>query len=194
MRLASHMLKRYSLLALIVFPIAVWAFLKPVRVLAPELAGVSCISDVICLDDTSKYAEASSLYAESVQFVTNTVGAPKRNPKVIFCSTEACYSSYSLFRRSVANTVGTVAIVISPRAWQPHFLRHEMIHHIQKEHLGNWKAWLNTPDWFSEGMAYSLSQDPRPDIGDPWQQYRAQFDSWYRQVGKERLWEEAATL
>jgi hypothetical protein len=191
---AIYMRKRYLLLFVLAFPVVTWAFLKPVRVLAPELAGVSCISDVICLDDTSKYAEASALYAESLLFASEIVGKPKQNPKVIFCATETCYRSFSLFGRSVANTIATIGIVLSPRAWQPHFLRHEMIHHIQKERLGNLRAWLVTPEWFSEGMAYSLSQDPRANIGEPWQHYRSQFEPWYQQVGKEHLWEEAAKL
>jgi len=69
-----------------------------------------------------------------------------------------------------------------------------MIHHLQKERLRNIKAWLITPEWFMEGMAYSLSDDPRPTLAPSWQQYRSEFEAWYRQVGKERLWTEASRL
>jgi hypothetical protein len=69
-----------------------------------------------------------------------------------------------------------------------------MIHHLQKERLGNLKGWLVTPNWFIEGMAYFLSEDPRPTLAEPWQQYRFQFDAWYKQVGKEHLWAEAGKL
>jgi hypothetical protein len=76
----------------------------------------------------------------------------------------------------------------------PHFVRHEMIHHLQKERLGLLKSWLVTPQWFTEGMAYALSNDPRPTLAEPWQGYRSRFEAWYRLIGKERLWDEASGL
>ena len=53
---------------------------------------------------------------------------------------------------------------------------------------------LLAPAWFTEGMAYSFSQDPRPDIAETFRQYRAVFEEWYQSVGIERLWEEARKL
>ena len=193
MHLESHMLKRLLSIALLALPIAAWAFFKPVRVLAPELAGVSCIGEVICIDDPSRYVEASRLYESAIRFVGASVGEIGHKPLVIFCATDGCFQSFGLGQRSAA-TIGTFGIVVSPRAWKPHYLRHEMIHHLQKEKLGNLKAWIGTPEWFIEGMAYSLSEDPRPVLTEPWQQYRSRFEVWYRQVGKERLWAEAASL
>jgi hypothetical protein len=193
MRLEVHMLKRILIFTLLSLPLTAWAFFKPVRVLAPELAGVSCITQNICIDDPSHIAEASTLYENSIQFVGATIGEITNRPRIIFCSTEACFQSFG-FSRSSANAVGTFGIVISPRAWEPYYVRHEMIHHLQKERLGNVKGWLVTPNWFIEGMAYSLSEDPRPTLPEPWQQYRSQFGTWYKQVGKEQLWAEAAKL
>ena len=44
------MLKRllFTCVGLCFIPVAAWAFYKPTRVLAPELAGVACVSEVIC--------------------------------------------------------------------------------------------------------------------------------------------------
>lgn len=187
------MLKRLLSIALLALPIAAWAFFKPVRVLIPELAGVSCIGAVICTDDPSRYAQASSLYENAIQFVGTSVGEIERQPLVIFCATDECFQSFGLGKRSAA-TIGTFGIVVSPRAWQPHYIQHEMIHHLQKERLGNLNAWISTPEWFIEGMAYSLSKDPRPVLAEPWQQYRSHFETWYQQVGKAQLWAEAAKL
>lgn len=187
------MLKRSLLIALLALPIAAWAFFKPVRIIAPELAGVSCISKAICIDDPSRYSQASGLYESAIQFVGASVGEIRHKPLVVFCATERCFQSFGLGKRSAA-TIGTYGIVVSPRAWEPHYVRHEMIHHLQKEKLGILKAWLGTPEWFIEGMAYSLSQDPRPVLAAPWQQYRAQFEAWYPQVGRQRLWDAAANL
>ena len=50
------------------------------------------------------------------------------------------------------------------------------------------------PGWFSEGMAYAFSEDPRPELGEPRQGHRARFERWYRSVGREHLWSEARRL
>ena len=68
-----------------------------------------------------------------------------------------------------------------------------MIHHLQAERLGVLKQW-RSPNWFKEGMAYSLSQDPRSDISELFQKYSLEFEKWYRSVGKENLWKEARKL
>jgi len=186
------MLKRLLLIALLCTPVAAWAFFKPVRIVAPELAGVSCIGDSLCTDDVSRYEQASKLYDEALSFVGASIGSIEDKPRVIFCSSDACFQSFGLGKRSAA-TIGTFGIVISPRAWKPYYVRHEMIHHLQNEKLGVFGAW-NDPQWFIEGMAYSLSEDPRPKLSEPFEHYRSQFDHWYRQTGKDRLWEEARKL
>ena len=186
------MLKRILTIMLLSLPLAAWAFFKPVRILAPELAGVSCVNAAICIDDPSRLGEASALYQGALEFVDSSIGEIENPPRVVFCTTEACNELFGF--KAAANTIGTFGIVISPRAWKPYYLRHEMIHHLQKERLGNIRGWLVTPDWFIEGMAYFLSEDPRPTLPEPWQQYRFQFDAWYQQVGKEHLWVEAAKL
>ncbi len=186
------MLKRILIVTLLSLPLAVWAFFKPVRILVPELAGVTCFSEVICIDDPSRLAEASALYEGALEFVDSSIGQIEKPPRVVFCTTESCNELFGF--KAAANTIGTFGIVISPRAWKPYYLRHEMIHHLQKERLGNIKGWLVTPDWFIEGMAYFLSEDPRSTLPEPLQQYRAQFVAWYKQVVKEHLWAEAANL
>jgi len=186
------MLKRLLLIAVLCTPVAAWAFIKPVRVIAPELNGLSCISDTVCTDDVSHYQEAAKLYDEALRFVDSSVDSIKNKPRVIFCNSGACSQSFGLGKRS-AVTIGTFGIVISPRAWKPYYVRHEMIHHLQNEKLGMFKVWRD-PEWFIEGMAYSLSEDPRPKLSEPFEQYRSQFNQWYKQVGRSRLWEEARKL
>ena len=170
-------------------PIAAWALYKPTRVLAPELNGVSCVSNVICMDDVSRYEEAAGLYDEAYEFVTASVGAIETKPRVIFCASKACFQSFG-YDKAAAHTVGVLGIALAPRGWKNYYLRHEMIHHMQAERMGVLDQWLS-PEWFKEGMAYSLGQDPRPNLSEPWQQYRSDFETWYQTVGKERLWEEA---
>ncbi len=186
------MLKRLLLIAVLLIPAAAWAFIKPVRIVAPELVGVSCSSEFMCTDDPSRYQEAAALYDEALHFVDSSVGSIEKKPRVTFCSTEDCFQSFGLGKRSAA-TIGTFGIVISPRAWKPFYVRHEMIHHLQNEQLGIVKVWRD-PQWFIEGMAYALSEDPRPKLSEPFEQYRSQFNDWYKQVGKEQLWVKANNL
>ena len=186
------MFKLIACVAILAMPIAAWAFIKPVRVLAPELAGVECRGKV-CVDDPSRMAEATTLYEEAVQFVWINVGELQTLPRAIFCSTPACSKAFG-FTLADAYNFGTTAVVISHRGWKPYFVRHELIHHLQNEHLGSLRTWLFKPIWFREGMAYSMSQDPRRPLPEPLQSYRSQFEAWFKRVGSSRLWSEAEQL
>ncbi|HXI02620.1 MAG TPA: hypothetical protein VNI57_05530 [Candidatus Saccharimonadales bacterium] len=178
---------------LLALPPAAWAGFKPVRILAPRLNGVTCPGGPVCVDDPSRLAEASRLYEEAVAFVDSNVGRIASRPRAVFCATQACFESFG-FEKASSQTIGTFGIVIGPRGWAPHLVRHEMIHHLQHERLGSLEAWLFTPKWFIEGMAYSLSGDPRPELSQPWEGYRERFQEWYGKIGKDRLWEAAARL
>ena len=191
-RADAHMVIRFLLVALVLSPFAAWGFYKPTRVLAPEWAGVPCVSERLCLDDPGREAEAAALYDEAHDFVTSRVGAIEHRPRAIFCSTKACFRSFG-FDAAAAHTVGVSGIVVGPRGWKDYYLRHEMIHHLQAERLGVVRQRL-LPDWFTEGMAYSLSGDPRPAVSEPRKGFREKFERWYRSVGKDRVWTEARNL
>jgi len=186
------MLKRLLVLSMLFIPAAAWAFFKPIRIIAPELTGIYCINDTLCIDDVSRHQEAIALYDEALNFVDTRVGLIEKNPRITFCSTKNCLESFGLERRA-GITMGAFGIVISPRAWRPYYVRHEMIHHLQNEKLGMINAWRE-PKWFMEGMAYSLSEDPRPKLSEPFELYRSKFNDWYKQVNKEQLWAEASNL
>lgn len=170
-------------------PSVAWACIKPVRVLAPGLAGTTCPSDRLCLDDETRYAEASALYDAAFARVSATVGTFRAPPRVIFCASEACFENFGL-RKPAGHTFGTWGIVIGPRGWQPHYVRHEMIHHLQAEHFGKLRSW-RCPEWFGEGMAYALSEDPRPTLSEPFEGYRRRFAAWRRALGTADLWAQA---
>ncbi|MEN8207398.1 MAG: hypothetical protein ABFS24_15540 [Pseudomonadota bacterium] len=189
----APVLKRITLAALLLIPVAAWVLYKPVRVLAPQLvSGVSCVTETICLDDIDRVDEAEFLFSNALGFIGSSVASIEKPPRVTFCSTEACFQAFG-FNKSTARTVGVSGIVISPRGWSEYYLRHEMIHHIQAERMGVYRQW-RSPDWFKEGMAYSLSQDPRTKLGVPLQEYRSRFNDWYQSIDTSRLWEHAITL
>lgn len=188
----AHVSKRLLLVVLLCsVPVIAWAYIRPAKVLETFM-GVSCTSDEFCTDEPSRYMEASKLYANAFQFVASSIGPFNKKPLVVFCASERCYQSFG-FKNASAESIGRFCIVVSPRGWKPYYIRHEMIHQLQTEQLGLFTMWRK-PKWFVEGMAYSLSEDPRPILAEPFQQYRSQFETWYRGVGKERLWDEARRL
>ena len=174
-------------------PLVTWAAFKPIRVLAPQLAGVQCTEANICIDDLTKLQQAVALRDESVTFVETRIGKLRKVPRYIFCTTAECAKSFG-FTSNAAYHVGTFGIVIGPRGWQPHFARHELIHHLQMENIGSFHALIYTPTWFIEGMAYSLSQDPRRPLPQPLEDWRAQFESWYPSVASQDIWVTARAL
>jgi hypothetical protein len=181
-----------AVLFVLLVPAAAWAAFKPIRVISPELLGMQCAKSGVCVEDPSSVATAESLYTESVAFVSSAVSPLEGAPKVIFCSSETCARSFGLGARS-ALTVGTVGTVIGPRAWKPYYVRHELIHQLQGQQLGVVSLWFK-PSWFVEGMAYSLSQDPRQPLAEPFEGWRNRFSFWYQKVGKDNLWSQAREL
>ena len=158
MRIKFPPLKRLVIVVCLVAPMVAWFVVKPVRVIAPELIGVHCVGDSICLDDQSRLDEALNLRQEALAFVSGSISSISGAPKIIFCSSEECAKSFGLGARS-AVTLAKFGTIIGPRAWKPYYVRHEMIHYLQEERIGVFGA-LFKPKWLIEGMAYSLSQDP----------------------------------
>lgn len=173
---------------LAVVTVAAWTVVKPVRALTPALAGVTCYPANVCSDNASRLGEAEDLYNEGVAFIANTLSPLQEAPRVIFCSSEACVETFGLGERSAVTVGGST--VIGPRAWLPHYVRHELIHQLQAEKLGV-VGLLFKPTWFVEGMAYSLSEDPRRPLAEPWEGHRSRFEAWFRGMKTKDLWRRA---
>ena len=167
---------------------------KPYRILIPSIAPVTCVTDRLCLDDVSREAEAQRLTNDALSFVNREIGEIQNPPRIYFCASEPC-STYFGLEGTAGYAVGTLGIVIKPSGWKDHTLRHELIHHLQNDQLGTFGAYL-TPKWFREGMAYSLSRDPRRPLNNTHgiEDFRKAFEVWYPTIAKENLWDEARKL
>jgi hypothetical protein len=183
---------RIAFLLFGVVPLAAWFIVKPVRVIAPTAMGMSCTGNSVCVENPGRLPEANALYNESLLFVGKSVGPIQGRPLVVFCSTQNCADQFGLGARS-AVTVGTIGTVIGPNAWQAYYVRHEIIHHLQGQQFGVLRR-IIMPSWLIEGMAYSLSEDPRARLVEPWQQYRDQFNQWLATVGRQNMWHAARGL
>src|SRR5215467_13464427 len=116
-------IKRITLLILFTAPLVAWAVVKPVRVVVPELLGLTCYVNV-CVDDPARLAQAQALYEEAVLYVDAHVGHLQTTPRAIFCSTRTCAERFGFDKPMAGYNVGTIGIVLGPRGWHDYFVRH----------------------------------------------------------------------
>lgn len=171
--------KKYLLVGSILLVIAIPFIYRPSRLLYPQLFGMTCPSSNLCVDNVAKLAQARNLVQRNSPKVALKLSATKHQPKFVFCSTQKCWQSFG-FNKAAAITLGKTAIAIAPRGWKDFYIQHELIHYWQAEKIGLIKM-LFAPQWFVEGMAYSLSEDPRI-LTEPFNSYKQQFESWYSEI------------
>ena len=156
--------------------IAMFFLFKPLRVLFPQFHEITCVTDRICVEDSRRSNEAHNLYAHAQGLVQRKLASLEKLPKVVFCSTRACSQWFGLDGEA-AFSVGTFGIIISHRGWKDYYVAHEFIHHWQAGRVGNIKMLL-LPAWLTEGMAYSISDDPRRPLPGAIEGYRRNFENW----------------
>ena len=184
-------LKRFLFVALLALPLTAWAFAKPVRLLLPELNGVTCL-DSVCVDDATRMSEAKALYESAHEHVSSKLTPIAGRPLMVFCSTAACYKSFGGGAER-AITYPNFGSLIAPSSWAPHFARHELVHALQAKELGAVRMMLGPP-WFREGMAYSVSDPPSHDMPRQFQGYRDQYESWAMGIETAEIWSAAGKL
>ena len=154
------------------------ATVKPIRSLAPETFGLTCVTDTLCVEDPQTAPPAQRLATGALRFVEANIGSLNRSPKFLFCDTVECFDRFGHHEFSAQYVWGTNIIVINEAGWRDHIVVHEVIHHWQAEHFGLIKA-SSWPSWFIEGMAYSMSNDPRrPLPREDIEAYRLEFEQW----------------
>lgn len=185
-------IRRHLLLGLVIvataLPVAAMAFVKPLRVAVPALMpGITCIDARICIDDVSRLTAAEKLYADGSAVASKAVGQFRQTPRMVFCATSQCADMFGLGARA-AEAVGDIGLIVAPRGWKTFYVAHELIHHRQAEELGN-LALFTKPKWMIEGMAYSLSEDPRHPLGGPLEAWRSEFEAWRAKHAAGDFWE-----
>lgn len=176
---------KWSIVVLLLLPVSAFAFYKPVRVLMPEVFGVSCHEQNICVDDPSQIEMAVVLVNSAKRNLEQKWNLSIGEPKIIFCSTEKCQSTFG-HTKTAGYTFGNFGILIQPRGWKEHYVAHELIHFWQAEKFGS-LVFIFGESWVTEGMAYELSNDPRSELHEPYESYRKKFSEWYRTHADEPL-------
>lgn len=158
---------------------------KPSRVLFPQINGLSCNNENICIDEMEQLPKAYELVKKSKIIVSHSLGKLDFKPKFIFCSTQNCFESFG-FSKAAAINIGKSGTIIGPRGWMQHIVTHELIHQWQNYQYGIFSV-LFAEEWMIEGMAYALSNDPREKLSEPWQSYRQQYIEWQQLVDQYHL-------
>lgn len=184
-------LKVAALVLLIASPALAWATLKPVRILAPGLNGVTC-SGRVCVEDPSQLARAQELQRAGVEAVGRKLVALREVPLTVFCSTRQCYRSFGGGLERGA-TLFDWGVILPPESWVAHIVEHEYIHMLQAERLGVLGR-QRTPDWFKEGMPFLISEPPEHDLPDYARPLASEYQAWEQQVGRHNVWQAAESL
>ncbi|MEM9344712.1 MAG: hypothetical protein AAGA87_16860 [Pseudomonadota bacterium] len=163
------------------------ATVKPIRILAPRMFGMVCPTADLCIDDIARLEEAARLRDDAIAFVERDLGPLGEAPTFLFCAKRECFARFADPAVAALYFWGAGTVLINEHGWEAHILRHEVIHHWQKENLGGARTALGLPRWYIEGMAYTLSDDPRAVI--PNEQadgYRSRFRQWIDEGNESR--------
>lgn len=102
--------------------------------------------------------QVADLVVAADQRVRDFYGSRESSPRILACTTADCYHRIGGgAERGVA--VLNRAIILSPRGLDPVILSHEMSHVELHQRLGSRSA--EVPQWFDEGLAVVVSNDPR---------------------------------
>jgi hypothetical protein len=163
-------------------------FHKPARILNPEKHGFTRVYKNLYIDNPASTNHAMILYERALKKVDKRFGLKNKNPRIIFCTTDESFDKFG-YKNIAARAQGTFGVIIGPKGWYLYIIEHELIHFWQAENLGTVRS-VFYPQWMIEGMAYSLSEDPRNNLTEPWKSYRIKFNEWYETIDKDNLGDE----
>lgn len=187
----SRALKLACVALVLATPALGWAAFKPIRILAPELNGVSCRARV-CVENASQFALVAQIQRDAVAQVGRKLVPLEQAPLTIFCSTRQCYRSFGGGAERGA-TLFNWGVILPPESWVPHIVQHEYIHMLQAQELGLIGR-QRTPAWFKEGMPFFVSGPPDDDLPAYARPLAARYAEWERQTGRKNVWKAAAKL
>jgi hypothetical protein len=187
-------LRRFAVAAALVgllTPIGLWLFVKHVRILAPQLNGVTCDA-AVCVEHVDRLDEARRLHASAMASVATKLQRLEAPPLTVFCSTRTCYSAFGGGAERGA-AILDFGVILPPESWLPHIVEHEFIHMLQAQQLGVGGR-QRMPEWFKEGMPFALSEPPAHDLPEYAKPLVERYRAWEAEVGRKHVWEEAKSL
>ena len=149
-----------GILILVVVALSGCSTVAGAKLLMPEHFGLEKVNDQIYVEagaDAATRAQLVEAMAQARSEIQTAYGGVESSPVVNACITESCYSAFGGMG-SKAKIYGNY-ILLSPRGLDWHFLTHEWSHDEIRARLG-WLAWWHLPQWFDEGVAVAISQEP----------------------------------
>jgi hypothetical protein len=146
--------------------IAAAAVPGPQRAFAPTLYGLTEIAPNVFTDDLRQKAKWLELRERANARVENFFGQLKARPRYILCSHLECEFIFGK-NGSIAQSYGWSLVHVPPKALEGDevgiaLLAHERVHSELLYRWGVSALWdQKIPNWFNEGLASFVSQDPR---------------------------------
>jgi len=136
--------------------------IKGTKLWVPEWFDMEPVAARIFVDKEMPSAQrkrALDLVAESEQRLARYYGNVASTPKLLFCSTEACFRSFG-GSTNRAKSFGDYASFFSPRGLSVPILSHERSHAELYSRAGGFLTMRRVPSWFDEGLAVAVSEEP----------------------------------
>ena len=135
---------------------------RAVKLFAPTWFGMESIASGVYVDKAmtaGQREEILKIVSEAGQRVGRCYGNTTAKPKLLFCSSEAAFQSFGGTKEG-GMTYFAYASLLSPRGQSAAIVAHEWSHAEFYSRVGFW-AWRRTPQWFDDGLAVTVSEEPR---------------------------------
>ena len=106
--------------------LAVYPPLKPPRVVAPEMSGLTCVEPPLCVETPETIVAATALRDGAVQFVTETLGPLENTLRVLFCATQACFARFGNPAVAALSRGGLDTLILNETGWHDYLVRPEL--------------------------------------------------------------------
>ena len=158
-----YLMHRLVIILILAFLLTGCSNIRSAKLLVPGWFGFTEISDDIYVDKampTTQREEFLMTAAEAKKRVSSFFGGRQMTPKVIACSSEACFTANGGVSAK-GKAYGSSMLLLSPRGLNQVIMAHELAHIELHGRVGAIRAWRSIPQWFDEGLAVLVSDDPR---------------------------------
>jgi hypothetical protein len=135
---------------------------KALKLLAPGHFGMEAIGPGIYVNEEMSPAQRREMLrvaAESKRKLGRFYGGVTSVPLLVFCSTEERFQALGGGKQR-GMTVGKYAAIFSPRGLTTPIVTHEWSHAELYARLGGYWKSRRVPQWFNEGLAVTVSEEP----------------------------------
>ena len=131
--------------------------------LPPGWIGMKKIAPKVYVDkdmNTTQQKKLLKLIPKAQKYISDVWGKVTSKPTIYACSTKKCAKSLGIGARAYQINNH---IILSPKAISKELIAHEWSHAELYKKVGGFFNWKKIPSWFDEGLAVSVSHEPRHD-------------------------------